>query len=85
MVIESGILKVYDGDMKNVVIPDGVRVIVGEMEMEENNAPFQGCSEIETLTMPDSVIIIGTNAFENCCNLRRFCLESCENQYQECF
>lgn len=32
MLIENGILKAYDGDMKNVVIPEGVRVIAGNVE-----------------------------------------------------
>ena len=30
--IENGILKAYNGDMKNVAIPEGVRVIAGDVE-----------------------------------------------------
>lgn len=70
MLIENGILKAYDGDMKNVVIPDGVRVIAGCLEMDEMKLPFISRKEIETVTMSDSVIEIGAKAFEHCKNLR---------------
>lgn len=70
MLIENGILKAYDGDMKNVVIPDGVRVIAGCLEMDEMKLPFRNRKEIETVTMSDSVTEIGAKAFEHCKNLR---------------
>ena len=82
MLIENGILKAYDGDMKNVVIPDGVRVIAGIVEDDDNIKrdgiksdkvfyfPFNNCSDIETVTMSDSVTEIGAKAFEHCKNLR---------------
>ncbi len=70
MLIENGILKAYDGDMKNVVIPEGVRVIAGCLEMDEMKLPFRSRKEIETVTMSDSVTEIGAKAFEYCENLR---------------
>ena len=81
MLIENGILKAYDGDMKNVVIPEGVRVIGGVVEDGERWSrdgiksdgvfyfPFNGCSKIKTLTMSNSVIEIGEKAFQGCNNL----------------
>ncbi len=70
MLIENGILKAYDGDMKNVVIPEGVRVIAGCLEMDEMKLPFRSRKEIETVTMSDSVTEIGAKAFEHCNNLK---------------
>lgn len=83
MLIENGILKAYDGDMKNVVIPEGVRVIAGDVEEIDRSKrlqgvktdgvfyfPFNACESIETVTMPDSVEEIGPKAFEHCANLR---------------
>ena len=83
MLIENGILKAYDGDMKNVVIPEGVRVIAGNVEESDSGKhlkgvktdgvfyfPFNACDSIETVTMPDSVEEIGPKAFEHCKNLR---------------
>lgn len=82
MLIENGILKAYDGDMKNVVIPEGVRVIAGDLEEGDRSKdlpglktdgvfylPFNGCNSIETVVMPDSVEEIGPKAFEHCTNL----------------
>ena len=72
----DGVLKKYRGNDRDVVIPDGVRVI-GEsafvdmkgvermiMECEDYDAP-----EMETLTIPDSVTDIGYYAFAYCMNL----------------
>lgn len=83
MLIENRILKAYDGDMKNIVIPEGVRVIAGAVEESDSGKrmqgiktdgvfyfPFNGCDSIETVTMPDSVEEIGDKAFEHCKNLR---------------
>ena len=82
MIIERGILKAYDGDMKNVVIPEGVRVIAGDLEECDFGKnlkgiktdgvfymPFNACNTIETVVMPDSVEEIGPKAFEHCKNL----------------
>ncbi len=81
---KSAILAVYDGDMKNVVIPAGTRMIKGEeiafgTEFEEEDeriwhrrvrAPFSRNNTIETVTMDDVVTVIGPKAFEHCANLR---------------
>ena len=81
---KSAILAVYDGDMKNVVIPAGTRMIKGEeiafgTEFEEEDeriwhrrvrAPFSRNNTIETVTMDDGVTVIGPKAFEHCANLR---------------
>ena len=81
---KSAILAVYDGDMKNVVIPAGTRMIKGEetafgtaFEEEDERiwhrrvrAPFSRNNTIETVTMDDGVTVIGPKAFEHCANLR---------------
>ena len=81
---KSAILAVYDGDMKNVVIPAGTRMIKGEeiafgTEFEEEDeriwhrrvrAPFSRNNTIVTVTMDDGVTVIGPKAFEHCANLR---------------
>ncbi|MBQ2898766.1 MAG: leucine-rich repeat protein [Oscillospiraceae bacterium] len=56
-VIENGVLKKYNGKDKNVVIPEGVREI-GENAFSRKH--------IKTVSMPDSVEVIGWNAFESC-------------------
>lgn len=87
MIIENGILKAYDGDMKHVVIPDGVRVIAGDVEESDRNGlrrrhpevksdgvfyfPFNACDQIESVVMTDSVEEIGAKAFEHCKNLKK--------------
>ena len=82
MIVENGILKSYDGDMENVVIPDGVRVIAGDCEENEKDSPeiktdgvfylpFNASSSIETVKMGNSVEVIGAKAFEHCKNLER--------------
>ena len=71
------ILTVYEGDMKNVVIPAGTRMIRGEeiafgTEFEEEDerlwhrrvkAPFSRNNIIATVTMDDGVTVIGRPAF----------------------
>ncbi|MGN0907759.1 MAG: hypothetical protein ACI4NM_11485, partial [Bullifex sp.] len=73
----KAILTEYDGDMRNVVIPAGTRMIRGEevafgteFEEEDRNlwvrsrrAPFSRNNTIETVTMDDSVTVIGPKAF----------------------
>lgn len=60
--ISGGVLVAYRGDSSHVTIPDGVRVIAGEV--------FAGHSEIKELSLPDSLITIGEAAFENCTGLK---------------
>ena len=78
------ILSSYNGDRKNVVIPEGIRMIRGEeiafgteFEMEDRRlwekrvkAPFSRDKSIESVSMGDSVVVIGPKAFEHCSNLK---------------
>lgn len=57
----------YDGTSKNPVIPDGVRQIA--------SGAFYG-SEIESVTIPDSVESIGSMAFEECKSLKSVTIPS---------
>lgn len=47
MLIENRILKAYDGDMKNIVIPEGVRVIAGAVEESDSGKRMQGIKTLE--------------------------------------
>ena len=84
------ILTEYHGERKNVVIPDGIRMIRGEevafgTEFEEEDkalwrervkAPFSRDKRIESVRMGDSVTVIGPKAFEHCSNLKTIELSS---------
>lgn len=56
--IEGGVLVAYRGESAEVVIPEGVRVIAGEV--------FAGHTEITAVELPYSLRVIGEGAFENC-------------------
>ena len=60
-VIENGILKDYNGDGGDIVIPSGV--------VEIGKGAFYDCSEITSVKMPESLLRIGSSAFEWCDNL----------------
>ena len=78
------ILTEYHVERKNVVIPDGIRMIRGEevafgTEFEEEDkalwrervkAPFSRDNRIESVRMGDNVTVIGPKAFEHCANLK---------------
>ena len=77
------ILVSYNGDRTNIVIPEGIRMIRGEevsfgTEFEEIDrmlwrkvkAPFSRDKGIKSVTMGDSVVVIGPKAFEHCSNLQ---------------
>lgn len=86
------ILTEYHGERKNVVIPDGIKMIRGEevafgTEFEEEDkalwrkkvkAPFSRDKRIESVRMGDSVTVIGPKAFEHCANLKT--IELSKNQ-----
>ncbi len=59
--IENGVLKKYNGNGGDVVIPDSVTSI--------GNWAFYGCSSLTSVTIPDSVTSIGSNAFYGCSSL----------------
>ncbi len=56
------VLIAYRGNSQQVTIPEGVRVIAGEV--------FAGHSEISEISLPDSLVIIGEAAFEECQGLQ---------------
>ena len=60
--VSGGVLAAYRGNARDVVIPEGVRVIAAEA--------FLGHEEIISVTMPESLQVIGEGAFEGCTNLR---------------
>ncbi len=64
--ISGGVLVAYRGTAKDLVIPDGVRVIAGEV--------FRNNNEIETLILPEGLQVIGEGAFEGCKYLMQFSL-----------
>ncbi len=59
--IENGVLKKYNGEGGDVVIPDGV-ISIGE------NA-FFFCVALKSIIIPNSVACIGESAFGLCSNL----------------
>lgn len=65
--IENNVLVEYDGDDSHVVIPDGVVEIGSEVF---------SCCEMESVTIPESVVRIADSAFEYCENLESVVLPS---------
>lgn len=57
----GGVLLAYRGNAANVTVPEGVRVIAGEV--------FRDHKEIESLSLPDSLLVVGEGAFEGCSSL----------------
>lgn len=64
--ITGGVLVAYRGNATEVTVPEGVRVIAGEV--------FQNHTEIEGITLPDSLLVVGEGAFEGCSNLSHIVL-----------
>ena len=64
--VTGGVLAAYRGNAAEVAVPEGVRVIAGEV--------FQNHTEIESITLPDSLLVVGEGAFESCSNLSRIVL-----------
>ncbi|HBA46719.1 MAG TPA: hypothetical protein DCZ91_02745 [Lachnospiraceae bacterium] len=61
--ISGGVLVAYRGNAADVAIPEGVRVIAGEA--------FRNHTEIEKVSLPDSLLVAGEGAFEGCISLSR--------------
>uniref|UniRef100_UPI004057C263 leucine-rich repeat domain-containing protein n=1 Tax=Acetatifactor sp. TaxID=1872090 RepID=UPI004057C263 len=59
--ISANVLVAYRGTAEEVIIPDGVTVIAGEV--------FLNHTEIKSVTIPNSVLTIGEGAFEGCSSL----------------
>lgn len=60
-VIENGVLKRYNGQGGDVIVPDGVKAIGG--------SAFSRCENVRSITIPNSVTEIGQSAFTDCNNL----------------
>ena len=60
-IIKNGVLKKYNGNSSDVVIPDVVTRIGWEA--------FSGCTGLTSITIPDSVTTIGWEAFSGCTGL----------------
>ena len=86
-IIEDSILKRYVPSVKGektVVIPEGVRVIGGNILESDREVwekysdidpffyqAFRGNQDIEDVFIPDSVVEIGGKSFLNCSNIKR--------------
>ena len=60
-VIENGVLKEYQGQGGDVVIPEGVTNI--------GASAFSGCSSLASVVIPEGVTSIGDSAFSGCSRL----------------
>lgn len=63
-IIEDGLLKEYKGNSKDIVIPNGVKIIGDHAFMCRNG------NTIESVVMPDTVVEVRDKAFHECYNLR---------------
>lgn len=61
--VSGGVLVAYRGDASEVSVPEGVRVIAAEA--------FKNHEEIESVSFPDSLLVVGEGAFEGCTSLGR--------------
>jgi hypothetical protein len=68
-VIRAGELIRYNGAQADVVIPNIVTKI-GNDGNGWGKGAFQGCSQLKSVVMPNSVTEIDTNAFSGCKNLK---------------
>lgn len=64
--ITGGVLAAYRGNAAEVTVPEGVRVIAGEV--------FQNHTEIKQVTLPDTLEVIGEAAFDGCTSLEQLVL-----------
>jgi len=80
--MSSSNYKIYSGNMKDIVIEDGIEVLIGDElgKTSINNAEFlaphkvlcfryNDIKDCQTITMPNSVRIIGAKTFGSCSRL----------------
>ena len=68
-VIDSGSVRVrsYDGAAASVTIPQTVE---GYTVVEIGTSAFEGNQALQSIDLPDSILVIGRRAFKDCTNLR---------------
>lgn len=71
--ISGGVLVAYKGNNTNVEIPDGVRSIAAEV--------FKNHTEITSVVLPKSVMVIGEDVFAGCSNLNSINLDESSVKY----
>lgn len=64
--IAGGVLLAYRGSAAQVTVPEGVRVIAGEV--------FRDHAEMESVSLPGSLLVVGEGAFEGCGSLSQIAL-----------
>ena len=74
--ISDGVLEKYNGNEKNVVIPETVTKILDEA--------FKGCKTVEKIVMPSSVTSLGKGVFRDCSELKAITLSSNIRHISEC-
>lgn len=88
--IRNNILFKYNGNKKNVVIPDGVTTIMNDVFFEKkiksvtmpdsvkyiHSLAFCKCYELTSIKLSPSIISIGNYAFSNCSKLTKITLPS---------
>ena len=75
LVVGDGILIAYKGYQTNIEIPDNVKVIGPEV--------FKNHTEIQTVSIPDSVIGIDEEAFYGCSSLKNVSGGTCVEEIKD--
>lgn len=70
-VLDDGTVAVggFWGDQEDIVIPRQLNGLPVTRITQDDSYPFYRNSELKTVTLPDTVTTIGTNAFANCTSL----------------
>ena len=74
-IIENGVLLRYNGEEKEVTIPDNVTKI-GDMAFS--------CTKIEKIFLPEGITVIGESAFRGCSELRGVVLPESITEIKKC-
>lgn len=87
-VIQDSILIAYQGEERNVVIPQGIwgigervfecsnieSIVIPDGVIKIENHAFQFCSDLKSVSFPDGLLIIGKGAFTGCDRLEKITL-----------